>query len=158
MQLKLWSWLACVSTAPVEVLDDTEGADTSADEVVDRDLDGVDADEDCDDYDASVFPGAEEDWNGVDNDCDGRIDGDGVYTGDVRVSASAIYRGVGYDWTLTCPSTLERAEKELELEILCRPVDAYPSRAEVTRLALGDELSVVIYPGDEIVYGENWSG
>ncbi len=37
----------------------------------DRDQDGVFAAEDCDDNDASVFPGADELWNLRDDDCDG---------------------------------------------------------------------------------------
>jgi hypothetical protein len=32
---------------------------------------------DCDDDDPEVFPGAEEPWDGVDNDCDGEIDEEG---------------------------------------------------------------------------------
>ncbi len=43
---------------------------------VDADGDGFFADEDCDDADATVHPGAEETCNGVDDDCDGSIDED----------------------------------------------------------------------------------
>jgi hypothetical protein len=57
--------LACLSPLPVEVL-------------VDDDLDGFFADEDCDDNDPSVFPSAEEICDGLDNDCDGEIDEDGL--------------------------------------------------------------------------------
>ena len=57
--------LACLSPLPVEVL-------------VDDDLDGYFADEDCDDGDPSVFPSAEEICDGLDNDCDGDIDEDGL--------------------------------------------------------------------------------
>lgn len=39
---------------------------------IDNDVDGVCADRDCDDRDASVYPGAEDpDGDGVDQDCDG---------------------------------------------------------------------------------------
>ena len=41
---------------------------------VDADFDGHSADEDCDDSDALVHPGADESCNGVDDDCDGAID------------------------------------------------------------------------------------
>jgi hypothetical protein len=34
-------------------------------------------DSDCDDSDPEVFPGAEEPWDGVDNDCDGEVDEEG---------------------------------------------------------------------------------
>jgi RHS repeat-associated protein len=41
----------------------------------DLDGDGVRASEDCDDNEAQAYPGAEEVCDGVDNDCDGEIDG-----------------------------------------------------------------------------------
>ncbi len=50
--------------------------DTGEPAVVDVDGDGVEAGEDCNDADASVFPGAEELCDGVDNDCDGDTDED----------------------------------------------------------------------------------
>ena len=40
----------------------------------DNDRDGYDDDEDCDDHDASVHPGATEYCDGEDNDCDGNVD------------------------------------------------------------------------------------
>jgi Putative metal-binding motif len=46
-------------------------------ETVDDDSDGALADADCDDNDASVFPGAAEVCDGADNDCNGLVD-DGV--------------------------------------------------------------------------------
>lgn len=45
---------------------------------VDADDDGVPAEEDCDDYDFEVYPGAEEYCDGKDNDCDDEIDEDAV--------------------------------------------------------------------------------
>ena len=41
---------------------------------VDGDGDGFDSDEDCNDANANVNPGADEDCNGVDDNCDGTID------------------------------------------------------------------------------------
>jgi hypothetical protein len=53
--------------------DDTNAPDdTSA--PTDNDGDGVPAEEDCDDNDASVFPGAAETCDGLDNNCDGSVD------------------------------------------------------------------------------------
>ena len=40
----------------------------------DRDEDGFYEFEDCDDLVGSTFPGAKEEWNGIDEDCDGEID------------------------------------------------------------------------------------
>ena len=40
----------------------------------DRDNDGFYEYEDCDDFVGSTFPGAIEQWNGVDDDCDEDID------------------------------------------------------------------------------------
>ncbi|MBN2797748.1 MAG: putative metal-binding motif-containing protein [Deltaproteobacteria bacterium] len=42
--------------------------------VADSDGDGFNALEDCDDADASVYPGAEELCNGVDDNCSGAVD------------------------------------------------------------------------------------
>jgi len=42
---------------------------------VDADRDGVPSDRDCDDADPFVYPGAQERCNGVDDDCDGTVDG-----------------------------------------------------------------------------------
>jgi hypothetical protein len=57
--------------------DDT-GGDTDTEDTtpppVDEDGDGVTADEDCDDGDATVYPGAAELCDGKDNNCDGRFD------------------------------------------------------------------------------------
>src|SRR5262249_52741606 len=50
-------------------------ATTPASAVNDRDGDGVPTGEDCDDTRADVHPGAVERCNGVDDDCDGLVDG-----------------------------------------------------------------------------------
>ncbi len=59
---------------------------------VDADQDGHPEDEDCDDQDPAVFPGADEVCNGIDDDCDEAVDEDAV-------DASTWYRdedGDGY--------------------------------------------------------------
>ena len=60
--------LACRS-APKD--DDTSGGEADP---VDADGDGHDAEQDCDDTNAAVHPGAEERCNGVDDDCDTEVD------------------------------------------------------------------------------------
>ncbi|MCB9763486.1 MAG: putative metal-binding motif-containing protein [Alphaproteobacteria bacterium] len=79
------------STTPA---DDTssEGDDTGETQPPqDQDRDGHYDDEDCNDNDYSVFPGAPERCNGIDNDCDGAVDEDFDADGD------------GYLHALTCP-------------------------------------------------------
>ena len=51
------------------------GTDSGPSEVIDNDGDGVPAEEDCDDDDAAVNPAAAEICDGVDNNCDGEVDG-----------------------------------------------------------------------------------
>jgi hypothetical protein len=56
--------------------DDTQGDDDSSS--VDADHDGYDSSEDCDDNNASTWPGAPEICDGVDNDCDEVVPDDEV--------------------------------------------------------------------------------
>ena len=59
--------------------------DTGPEVTVDGDGDGFTTDEDCNDADPTVHPGADEACDGVDNDCDGETDEgtDNTYYGDV---------------------------------------------------------------------------
>lgn len=59
--------------------DDLKAGDDKRNPVpVDADEDGFFEDEDCDDENAEIFPGAEERCDFVDNDCDGEIDEESV--------------------------------------------------------------------------------
>jgi len=57
-------------TAPTDASDDTDRREQQ----VDGDLDGWPSAVDCDDSDPAVYPRADEVCDGVDNDCDGRVD------------------------------------------------------------------------------------
>jgi len=52
-----------------------------ASKMLDRDEDGFSVEDDCDDGDATVYPGAEEVCDGADNDCDGVVDAPGLEGG-----------------------------------------------------------------------------
>ena len=58
----------------VDTTDQHGDSDDPVPEAVDADGDGFTEDEDCDDTDASVNPGAAEACDGIDNDCDGTVD------------------------------------------------------------------------------------
>lgn len=63
--------LSCRNDTPTDIK--TETLDTAAD-AIDADGDGYYAYEDCDDSDATNYPGATEICDGLDNNCDGQID------------------------------------------------------------------------------------
>ncbi len=52
----------------------TAACRTKEEVALDLDMDGVTEDEDCDDLDATTYPGADEVCDGLDNDCDGEVD------------------------------------------------------------------------------------
>ena len=71
----------------------------------DVDEDGFTEDVDCDDWNPNVYPGALEILNDVDDDCDGYVDGDGLYVGSLSMTAMAIYQGQPYHFTQVCDGT-----------------------------------------------------
>ena len=67
---------------------------------LDQDGDGVSADDgDCDESDAAIFPGADEAWDGVDEDCDDVVDELAPGAADATVTAS-VDELLGYEHSL----------------------------------------------------------
>ena len=98
--------LSACRTDPEKPDTDTLPPDDTGPDIVDADGDGYSSDEDCDDGDAAINPGAEEVCDGVDNDCDDEVDedvigtfyvdGDGDGFGDIDLSLSACIPPDGY--------------------------------------------------------------
>jgi hypothetical protein len=98
--------LSACRTDPEKPDTDTLPPDDTGPDVVDSDGDGYGTDEDCDDGDAAVHPGAEELCDGLDNDCDDEVDegvigtfhadGDGDGYGDPDTAISACTPPDGY--------------------------------------------------------------
>lgn len=89
--------------------DDTGDSGDTADPAVDEDGDGYPSEEDCDDADATVHPGAVDACDGVDRDCDGAVVDEGG-CGEVTELADTFpvasyrdyaYFGVDCVWTAT---------------------------------------------------------
>ncbi|MDP6935146.1 MAG: putative metal-binding motif-containing protein, partial [Myxococcota bacterium] len=139
---------------------DTGPVDTGAEDTgpVDADADGSPAYEDCDDSDSTVYPGAPEEWDGLDNDCDGQVDAEGSYLGTHQVRASVTYEGTPYAWNLDCPVDLERVSGSLDFQVVCTPVSSDADEQALMDLLLGESFSISPYPGDEEVEGASWSG
>lgn len=155
------------SDRPGETGRDTELADDSEEPVdtgeapADKDGDGVFPPEDCDDGDPAVLPGAEETFNGVDDDCDGQIDANGGWSGTVDLDATATYEGKRYTFALRCPVTMTRETLYAEWEVACEP----DPDDEWAMLLLGETLTITpldaycwdlaLWEGDFVVRSSN---
>ena len=69
---------SAISPDGVEVVGDGIDQDCDGEDLVDADGDGAIYTVDCDDDDASIYPGATETCDDVDEDCDGTIDEDAI--------------------------------------------------------------------------------
>ncbi len=137
---------------------DSPTTDTHDTGPYDRDGDGSLAADDCDDLDDRRTPGAEETWDGVDNDCDELVDGDGSYTGESTAVASTSFKGQSRRGDFTCTATMSRDNGLLDYTITCPVTDNDPDELEVLRLIMGTELILTIAPGYEEVTDTLWSG
>jgi hypothetical protein len=89
--------------------DDTGDSGDSAEVAADEDGDGYPSEEDCDDADATVHPGAVDACDGVDRDCDGAVVEEGgcgevtelADTFPVAFQRDYVYAGVDCVWTPT---------------------------------------------------------
>ena len=97
-------------------------------ELRDIDQDGFTEDVDCDDWNPNVYPGATEILNNIDDDCDGYIDGDGVFSGDLSMTATAIYQGQAYHFAQMCTGSIERDVGQVDMLVLCE-IDQTQERA-----------------------------
>ncbi len=136
----------------------TATTDTEDTGPFDLDQDGSWARDDCDDLDDRRYPGAEEIWDGVDNDCDALVDGDGVYSGTVTASASTVYEGQERTGTFTCTSSMVRDTGVLAYTVTCPVTHDDPDEEAVLLLIMGTELELTIAAGYEDISDTLWSG
>jgi len=158
--------LSCTGSGTLDIPSETAG-DTSVSEetgepidtdsdtevpVVDDDGDGHAAEVDCDDANAAVHPDATEAFNGIDDDCDGRIDADGTFEGTHSVTANAVFEGTVHSFNLACPATVTRTGTTFDFTITCTTV---PTDA-MAQVLLG--ATVTVTPRRHDVTGATWSG
>jgi Putative metal-binding motif len=110
---------------------------------------------DCDDSDPLVYPGADETlWNDTDDDCDGVVDADGAYSGDLNLQATAVYEGENYSYLVPCAAMLNRGRDGADFTLTCTP-DLDQALAEEL---LGANVTVTPSSAPVSPTGADWSG
>ena len=129
--------------------------DTDTDDIPlrDADADGFLNDVDCDDYNPATYPGAPEEWDLKDNDCDGRIDGNGAYEGTANVLLSVVYEGQLRQWRPPCSGTLVRQTTQVQINLQCSTTELDDPLATTI---LGEVVTVKQV--DNVVSGPAWGG
>ncbi len=137
--------------------EDCDGTDNDADGAIDE---GFDADgdgftscnDDCDDGDAGVNPGADELCDGIDNDCDGEIDNDAADAATWYLDADGDHHGDAGAPLAVC----DAPEGYVESSDDCDDTDASvsPSAAEVVYDGLDNDCDVDT-PDDDLD-GDGW--
>lgn len=144
------------STSPADSIGEDSGQTDSGEVDTgpwDRDEDSYTSEVDCDDRDPDVNPGADEVFDGTDNDCDGVVDAQGSYSATIPISARGWFENTPYDFELQCPATMERALIDFELQVVCE----IPADDTWGRKLLGATLTMT--PDDPYLWElDAWSG
>ena len=107
---------------------------------------------DCDDWDPAVNPSAPEVWNGIDDDCNGWVDQDGVHRGNAVLNTVGVYQGQPYYFSDGCTGQIQRLNGFADIEINCEIDTSQPQSV----LLLGERLQII---AEATVFGEEtWQG
>jgi hypothetical protein len=124
----------------------------------DQDNDGALAAVDCDDLDDRRYPGAEEIWDDVDNDCDQLVDADGSYSGTVSATASTVFEAKERIGNFTCTTALTRSAGVLDYAITCPVTHPDAEEEAVLLLIMGTELVLTVAAGYDEIADSLWTG